>query len=87
MLLERTGFIIWVSDLKQAKGLERFGTVHYMSKKLHYVVLYMNSEKVDENMKHLHRLSFVRKIERSYRTEIKKEYSKDLEDKTRTYSM
>ncbi len=87
MLLERTGFIIWVSDLKAAKGLERFGTIHYMSRKLHYVVLYMNSDKVDENLKQLHRLSFIRKIERSYRTEIKKEYSKDIEDKTRTYSM
>lgn len=87
MLLERTGFIVWVSDLKAAKGLERFGTIHYMSRKLHYVVLYMNSDKVDENLKQLHRLSFIRKIERSYRTEIKKEYSKDIEDKTRTYSM
>lgn len=87
MLPERTGFIIWVSDLKAAKGLERFGTVHYMSRKLHYVVLYMNAEKAEENMKQLHRLSYIRKIERSYRNEIKTEYSKDVEDKTRAYSI
>lgn len=87
MLPERTGFIIWVSDLKAARGLERFGTVHYMSRKLHYVVLYMNSDKAEENMKQLHRLSYVKKIERSYRNEIKTEYSKDVEDKTRAYSI
>lgn len=87
MLPERTGFIIWVSDLKAARGLERFGTIHYMSRKLHYVVLYMNAEKVEESLKQLHRLSYVRKVERSYRNEIKTEYSKDVEDKTRAYSI
>ena len=87
MFPERTGFIIWVSDLKAAKGLDRFGTVHYISKKLKYVVLYMNAEKVEDNLKQLHRLSYVQKIERSLRNEIKTEYSKDVEDKTRAYSI
>ncbi|MCM3632152.1 MULTISPECIES: YlbG family protein [Paenibacillus] len=87
MLPERTGYIVWVSDLKAARGLERLGTVHYMSRKLHYVVLYMNADKVEENLKQLHRLAYVRKIERSYRNELKTEYSKDVEDKTRAYSI
>ncbi|URN93262.1 MAG: YlbG family protein [Candidatus Pristimantibacillus lignocellulolyticus] len=87
MLPERTGFIIWVSDMKSARGLERFGTVHYMSRKLHYVVLYMNADKAEEQLKQLHRLAYVKKIERSYRNEIPTEYSKDVEDKTRAYSI
>lgn len=87
MLPDRTGFIVWVSDLKAARALERFGSVHYMSRKLHYVVLYMNAEKVDESLKQMGRLSFVRKVERSYRAEIPTEYSKENEDKTRFYSL
>ncbi|MBH5316776.1 YlbG family protein [Paenibacillus sp. GSMTC-2017] len=87
MLPDRTGFIVWVSDLKAARALERFGTVHYMSKKLHYVVLYMNAERVEDSLKQMNRQSYVRKVERSYRTEIKTEYSKDSEDKTRFYSV
>lgn len=87
MLCERTGFIVWISDLKAAKGLDRFGNVHYVSKKLKYAVLYMNSDKVEENLKQLHRLAYVQKVERSYRNEIKTEYSKDVEDKTRAYSI
>jgi uncharacterized protein YlbG (UPF0298 family) len=87
MLPERTGYIVWVSDLKAARSLERFGTVHYMSRKMHYVVMYMNAERSEEAVRQMGKLSYVRKIERSYRNEIKTEYSKDSEDKTRFYSL
>lgn len=87
MLPNRTGFIVWVSDLKAARALERFGSVHFMSRKLHYVVLYMNSEREEESLRQMNRLSYVRKVERSYRSEIPTEYSKDSEDKTRFYSL
>jgi len=87
MLPERTGFIVWVSDLKAAKTLERFGSIHYMSRKMHYVVIYMNADRAEETAKQMAKLGFVRKVERSYRNEIKTEYSKDSEDKTRAYSV
>jgi Uncharacterized protein conserved in bacteria len=87
LLPERTGYIIWVSDLKAARTLERYGTVHYMSRKMHYVVMYMNAERAEEAVKNISRLPFVRKVERSYRNELKTEYSKDAVDKTRFYSM
>lgn len=87
MLPERTGYIVWVSDLKAARSLERFGTVHYMSRKMHYVVMYMNADKAEEAVRQMDRLPYVRKIERSFRNEIKTEYSKDSEDKSRAYSL
>ncbi|MUT66798.1 YlbG family protein [Paenibacillus sp. NEAU-GSW1] len=87
MLPERTGYIIWVSDLKAARNLDKYGTVHYMSRKMHYVVMYMNADRAEEAVRTIGRLPFVRKIERSYRNELKTEYSKDNEDKTRAYSM
>lgn len=87
LLPERTGYIIWVSDLKAARTLEKYGTVHYMSRKMHYVVMYMNAERAEEAVKNISRLQFVRKVERSYRNEIKTEYTKDAVDKTRFYSM
>lgn len=87
MLPERTGFIVWVTDLKAARSLDRFGSVHYMSRKMHYVVLYMNADRAEEAAKQISKLNFVRKLERSYRNEIKTEYSKNTEDKTRAYSI
>ena len=87
MFSERTGYIIWVSDLKAARMLEKYGLVHYMSRKMHYVVLYMNADRAEDTVRNIQRLPFVRRIERSYRTEIKTEYSSDVEDKTRFYSL
>ena len=71
MLAERTGFIIWVSDVK-ARNLEKYGSAH-ISRRMHYVVMYVNADRAEETMKNIRRLSYVRKIERSYRNEIKTE--------------
>lgn len=87
MFAERTGYIIWVSDLKAARNLEKYGTVHYISRRMHYVVMYVNADRAEETMKNVRRLAFVKRIERSYRNEIKTEYSKDIPDKTRFYSI
>lgn len=82
MLAERTGYIIWVSDVKAARNLEKYGSVHYISRRMQYVVMYVNAERSEETVKNIRRLSYVRKIERSYRNEIKTEYSSNVPDKT-----
>ncbi|KJB85472.1 hypothetical protein AZ66_24415 [Paenibacillus sp. E194] len=87
MIPERTGYIIWVNDVKAARNLDKYGTLHYVSKKMQYAVLYVNAEKAEEAVKNVKRLNYVKKIERSYRNEIKTEYSKDVPDKTRFYGM
>lgn len=61
MFAERTGFIIWVSDLKAARNLDKYGTVHYISRRMHYVVMYVNADRADDTMKNVKRLSYVRK--------------------------
>jgi uncharacterized protein YlbG (UPF0298 family) len=87
MLPERTGYIVWVSDLKAARSLERFGSIHYMSRKMHYVVMYMNAERSEEAVRQMGKLAYVRKIERSYRNEIKTEYTKDEAEKSQFYNL
>jgi uncharacterized protein YlbG (UPF0298 family) len=86
MFPERTGIIIWVNDIKSAKSLERFGTIHFISKKLQYVVMYLNADKLQETTNQLQRLPFVKKVEPSYRNEIKTEYNSNMPDKTRFYT-
>ncbi|MFB5677599.1 YlbG family protein [Paenibacillus terreus] len=86
MFAERTGYIIWVSDVKAARNLEKYGSVHYISKRLQYVVMYMDAHRAEDTIKNIRRLPYVRKIERSFRNEIKTEYSKS-QDKTNFYGM
>lgn len=87
MFKERLGLILWVSDMKAVKTLERFGTIHYASKKMHYVVMYVNADGLEDTTKSLQKLSFIKKIERSYRTEIKTDYNSNVPDQAQIYSV
>lgn len=87
MFPERTGYIIWVNDVKAARNLEKYGSVHYLSRRMHYVVMYVNAERGEDIMRNVRKLPYVRKIERSYRNEIKTEYSKNTEDETQYYGL
>lgn len=87
MIAERVGYIIWFSDWKAARGLEKYGTLHYLSKRMQYAVLYMNADTAEEAVRNLQRLPYVRRVERSYRSEIRTEYEKSVPDQTRFYGM
>ncbi len=67
MFVQRQGLVVWLYSLKQAKMLRRFGNVHYVSKKLKYVVLYCNQDEVETIMEKLKSFSFVKKVEPSYK--------------------
>lgn len=78
MVPERIGYIVWVNDLKAARNLEKYGTLHYVSRRMHYAVVYLNADRAEETAKHMRRLSYVRKIERSHRTDLKTDYGSKL---------
>ncbi|MGN7455123.1 YlbG family protein [Paenibacillus pasadenensis] len=84
---QRKGHIVWVSDVKAARSLEKYGNVHFISRRLHYAVVYVDADREEETLRNLQRLPYVKKIERSLRSELKTEYTKESEDKTRFYSM
>jgi uncharacterized protein YlbG (UPF0298 family) len=83
---ERTGVIVWVNDIKSARGLEKFGVVHYISKKMKYVVMYMDAAQYELTANQLMKFPYVKQVERSLRTEIKTEYNSSVPDKTRFYT-
>jgi uncharacterized protein YlbG (UPF0298 family) len=86
LFAERTGFIIWLHDSKPARNLEKYGSLHYISRKMNYAVIYVNADRAEETMKSIQRLPYVKKVERSYRSEIPTEYNSNMPDKTRFYS-
>ncbi|MER2225701.1 MAG: YlbG family protein [Carnobacterium sp.] len=64
---ERQGIIVWVYSLRHFKTLKRFGLIHYASRRMKYVVMYINQSDVEMTQKKLADLHFVRKVELSYR--------------------
>ncbi len=85
MLTQRQGLVVWLYSLKQAKMLRRFGNVHYISKKLKYVVMYCNQEDLPGIMEKLNSYSFVKKVEPSYKPFLKVEYENSIPDKAKEY--
>ncbi|MBK0348873.1 YlbG family protein [Aerococcaceae bacterium zg-ZJ1578] len=69
-LMERTALVVWLYTLKQLKHIRKFGHVQFVSKRMRYVILYINQADEEETMKKLRRLHFVQKVEKSYRDDI-----------------
>ncbi|WP_338451940.1 YlbG family protein [Niallia oryzisoli] len=85
MLSQRQGLIVWLHSLKQAKMLRRFGNVHYVSKRLKYVVLYCNADEIEELMAKLKSYSFIKKVEPSQKPFVKIEFENSKPDKAKEY--
>lgn len=65
--VERQALIVWVYTLKQLKEIRKLGHVQYVSKKMRYVVLYVDKLDVENVKERLKRFHFVKSVEESYR--------------------
>lgn len=75
---QRQGVNVFVKRLKQSKQLRRFGDIQYVSRRMHYVVIYMDRDKVAENVAKLRQLNFVKKILVSPRPELNMDFSQAM---------
>lgn len=67
---ERQELIVWVYTLKHFNKLKRYGMIHYASKRMNYIVMYVDQSKKEEITRKLSKLHFVRKVEDSPRQEV-----------------
>ena len=81
----RLGVAVWVKNTRAAKNLRKFGTIHYISKRLQYVSMYVGADQIDETIRIMEKLNFVTKVERSHRHEIPIEYNNARPDKAKEY--
>lgn len=69
-IVQRQGLIVWLYTLKHLKSIRKYGHVHYISKKLKYVVLYVDADQAAQTAEQLERYHFVRQVDQSHRDEI-----------------
>ncbi|MED3647263.1 YlbG family protein [Halalkalibacterium halodurans] len=81
----RQGMAVYLTSLKFARQLRRFGYVHYVSKKMRYVVLYCNEEAVQTTMKKLQSFHFVKDVQLSMRPYVQTEFQNAKPDKAKEY--
>ncbi|WP_027107328.1 YlbG family protein [Ligilactobacillus ceti] len=75
---ERQGLVVYVYHLRQSKQLRKYGDIHYVSRKMKYVILYLNQEDFPETMEKINKLRFVRKVEKSKRNELVTNFDQTL---------
>jgi len=85
MFVQRQGIIIYLQSLKQSKILRKFGNIHYVSKRLKYVVLYCNMDDVERTIERLKKFHFVKKVELSLKPFIKTEYESKNSERMKEY--
>ncbi|GGC82913.1 YlbG family protein [Enterococcus wangshanyuanii] len=75
---KRRCLVVWVYSLKQLRTLKRFGLIHYVSRRMKYVVIYMNEEDIEASEVKINGLHFVRKVERSYRPDVEMNFAEKI---------
>ncbi len=75
---DRMGLIVWLTDLKNVNRLDQYGNLVYVSKKMKYAIIYINSDDQEILTGQLKKLGFVRKVERSLNLELKNHFFNNL---------
>lgn len=75
---DRVSLIVYVYSLRQASNLKKYGDLKYVSKRMHYVILYVDKSQLSPIKKRISHLNFVKKIYDSSLSAL----SKELSDRT-----
>lgn len=62
----RTGLIVWLNSKRSVKRLMNFGLLHYVSKKMDYAIIYVDTQKIEQTMERLKKENYVKSVEESH---------------------
>lgn len=85
MRIKRQGIIVWFQHMKNIKQIKRYGHLLYASKKLKYAVIYVDQTELEDIENKLLKLSFVSKIDRSFKPFVQTNYENAKPDKAKQY--
>lgn len=76
----RTGLIVWLKGKRNTKRLMNYGLLHYVSDKLDYALLYVDTKKVDQTIERLKKEQDVKSVEQSHLKDLPITYDDVLSD-------
>lgn len=77
--IQRRGIIVWVYSIKNLNQLKKFGVIHYTSRRMNYVTMYVDEHALNDITEKIKRLHFVRSVEISYLPDIDMTFADALE--------
>jgi len=86
----RTGLIVWLHSTKHVRRLMKFGYLHYVSDRMKYALLYVDSNEVEQKIKQLKKENYVKNAELTKMRDLPlnndsvlADMQKDIDDKKR----
>lgn len=76
---ERTGLIVRISNKRNVKRLMKFGLLHYISSKMSYALLYVDSKNLEQTIERIRKENYVSSVEISHLKDLPIEYEGVLE--------
>lgn len=61
----RAELLVSIFSLKQSKNLKKFGDIRFISKKMNYVILFVNRDDLDDIIEDLKKQRFVKRVEKT----------------------
>lgn len=77
--IQRRGIIVWVYSIKNLSQLKKFGAIHYTSRRMNYVTMYIDEHALQETTEKIKRLHFVRSVDISHLPDIDMTFEHALE--------
>lgn len=77
---KKIGLAIWLTTNRHINKLKRFGEIHYVSKKMDYIILYVKEQEKEDIKDKISSFHFIKKIQESQWTEMKTEFKDVMVD-------
>ncbi len=77
---KRSKLYLWLYSFKSFNQLKKYGYIHYSSRKMNYVVMYVDEDERDEKIKEIEKLNFVREVDISPQETIDMSFEHALDD-------
>ena len=75
---KRQGVFVYLYHLKQSKQLRKYGSIQYVSRKMKYVLLYLDRIQVEETESKLKQLRYFKEVIVSKRPELPTNFDNSL---------
>lgn len=77
-IVSRRSLIVYFYSMKQINTLRRYGSLQYVSRKMKYAVLYVDDNNIEDTMKNVDKLHFVRSVVKSYRPDVEMNFAEKI---------
>lgn len=74
---QRQSIVVFFNQIRKISPLKRLGDIIYISKDMHYLIIYVNESDADVSLAKIRNLSFVKSAYISPRAKLRTNYSSD----------